>query len=377
MRTQKALIRATWHATSQPAALISLGQPLAYADRLRIRHPGDAGFALGPHQDGGSVERWMRQGYGRAGTYAAVFAGEWDSPRYDPWDAAARVDAVTDLYNGLGACSAFRMFQGWLGMSAVGPREGTLLVNPLLKLAMAYALLRPFFRPRAGGVLVDLDDKAAGAGPGTEARARFLHPDNWELIPSDQMTSDIPGATPGYGMEFPKLALHPHLELDRTMVNVPHVRPGDYVAWHCDSKFSSHVLRLLLLPRGDVLGSQNTKTQFLFCHLAIHAVDSEHRGTGDSSVLYIPICPATETNAKYVAKMREAWRNGTPSPDFPGGHGESQHVGRPDEQFVRSIADTNGLASIGLEPLAEPVDGSKGEKEVMRRINKILGFGDR
>lgn len=72
--------------------------------------------------------------------------------------------------------------------------------------------------------------------------------------------------------------------------------------------------------------------------------------------------------------MRQAWRNGTPGPDFPGGKGESEHVDRPDEEFVRSITNTNGLASMGLEPLTEPIDGSEGEREVVRRVNKTLGF---
>lgn len=228
MRVQRALMQSTWH-KSNPDSLVSLAQPLSYADRLRIRQPGDAAFALGPHQDGGSVERWMPEGYGRGGTYDAVLAGDGEA-RFDPWDASTRVDAVNDLYDGLGACSAFRMFQGWLSMSAVGPREGTLLVNPLLKLATSYSLLRPFFRPRR---LVDLEVAKAGS----EDREMFLAPENWEFTAGDHMTSEIPGATPGYGMEFPKLAMHPHLELDRTMVHIPPVKPGDFVAWHCDSKY--------------------------------------------------------------------------------------------------------------------------------------------
>lgn len=103
-------------------------------------------------------------------------------------------------------------------------------------------------------------------------------------------------------------------------------------------------------------------------------MDFEHKGKGDSSVLYIPVSPITELNANYVSQMRQAWRNGTPGPDFPGGKGESEHVDRPTEQFLRSVSDVDGLASVGLEPLAEPVDGSKGEKEVVRRANSILGF---
>lgn len=90
--------------------------------------------------------------------------------------------------------------------------------------------------------------------------------------------------------------------------------------------------------------------------------------------MYIPICPVTEINAQYVSRMRDAWRVGTPGPDFPGGKGESEHVDRPTESFLRQIADADGLASVGLEPLPEPVNGSKGEKEVVQRANKILGF---
>ncbi|KAI3392166.1 hypothetical protein diail_6114 [Diaporthe ilicicola] len=332
MKVQKALMQSTW-SLSDPSSLISISQPLSYADRLRIRQPGDAAFALGPHMDGGSVERWMREGYGRGGVYDAVFEGDWDT-RYDPWDGSTRVDAANDLYNGLGACSVFRMFQGWLSMSSVGPREGTVLFNPLLKLASAYTLLRPFFRPKR---TVDLDVAKGGSAE----RLEFLAPDNWEFTGGDQMTSEIPGATPGYGMEFPKLAMHPHLELDRTMVHAPRVNPGDFVVWHCDT---------------------------------IHAVDFEHKGKGDSSVLYIPVCPITDINAKYVSKARDAWRNGTPGPDFPGGKGESEHVDRPTERFLRSIANNDGLASVGLEPIPEPVGGSEGENEVVRLANRTLGF---
>lgn len=231
-------MRTTWHTTPStidPTPPISLTQPLAYADRLRLRQPGDAAFALGPHQDGGSVERWLPSGYGRGGTYDAVFAGAWEDD-FDPWDAGTRVHAVTDLYDGLGACSAFRMFQGWLSLSAARAREGTLLVNPLLRLATAYALLRPFFRPREP--LAVTGGAGEKEGPRGAARARFLDAANWEFTGGEEMTSEIPGATPGYGMEFPEFAMHPHLELDRTMVHVPPVRPGDYVAWHCDSEFA-------------------------------------------------------------------------------------------------------------------------------------------
>lgn len=208
-----------WH-LSDPSSAISLSQPISYADRLRIRQPGDAKFALGPHIDGGSVERWEDNGYGLGKVYDKVFEGKWDG--YDPWDASVRVPAVMDNYNGLGACSMFRMFQGWLSMSYTGPHEGTLQVNPLSGLTMAYLLLRPFFQ-------------AIKSSKDVEATS-FLDGSNWKFC-GDQMTSEIQGATPGHGQELTD-ALHPHLDLNRCMVHIPRVKPGDFVVWHCDSEFT-------------------------------------------------------------------------------------------------------------------------------------------
>lgn len=204
--------------SSNPESEIALSQPLSYADRLRIRQPGDANFALGPHIDGGSVERWEPHGYGRGRVYDKVFEGSWEE--YDPWDASSRVPAVVNNYNGLGACSMFRMFQGWLSMSYTKPFEGTLMVNPLIQLSTAYLLLRPFFQPL----------KEVGQASTDE----YLSMDNWRFTGSN-MTSELQGATPGHGQELSS-ALHPHLELEKTMVHVPNIKPGDFVAWHCDGE---------------------------------------------------------------------------------------------------------------------------------------------
>ncbi|KAK6208652.1 hypothetical protein QIS74_12170 [Colletotrichum tabaci] len=319
LKTQATLIRELWSVPSGGAA-ISM-QPLTYSDRLRIRQPGDATFALGPHIDGGSVERWERDGYGRGGgTYDAVFRGEWES--YDPWDVTARVEAVQDLYNGAGACSMFRMFQGWLSMSASGPREGTLLVNPLVQLSTAYFLLRPFFQPRR-----------TASDVGTEA---FLREDNWAFTGGNEMTSELQGATPGHGQELSD-ALHPHLRLGETMVHVPRIRPGDFVVWHTDQ---------------------------------IHAVDTVHQGRGDSSVIYIPVCPATDLNVEYLARQREAFLSGLPGPDFPGGKGESEHVGRPGEDAIRGA---EARRAMGLEKLVAVGEG-QAEREMIERANRALGL---
>jgi hypothetical protein len=123
------------------------------------------------------------------------------------------------------------------------------------------------------------------------------------------------------------------------MIHVPRVNPGDYVAWHCDS---------------------------------LHAVDKIHKGTGDSSVLYIPACPLTETNVRYLVRQRAAFLEGTPGPDFPGGVGERAHVGRMSQSDVHAAGGIEGLRAMGLEQWN--IDGAKTEWEMsfLREINRCL-----
>lgn len=309
LETQRFLM-SFWH-SSKPDAAVWTEKPVAYADRLRIRQPGDAGFALGAHVDGGSVERWEMEGYGRGNVYDKVWQGKWEE--YDPWESSGRLLADSDLYNGAGACSMFRMFQGWLSMSNTGPGEGTLLVNPLFRLATAYYLLRPFFSPK------NTDREASG----------FLDASNWAL--DAEQSSVLQGASLGLTQELNE-ALHPHLDLSKTMVHVPEVRPGDYVAWHCDS---------------------------------LHAVDKVHAGQGDSSVLYIPACPLTQANAEYLVRQREAFLAGVPGPDFPGGKGESEHVGRMTTQDIDKAGGKEALAAMGLGPWET---SSRQEEDLMKKV---------
>ncbi|KAI0142649.1 hypothetical protein GGR57DRAFT_508727 [Xylariaceae sp. FL1272] len=311
-----------WH-QSNPNSAIALSQNLAYADRVRIRQPGDAKFALGPHIDGGSVERWEKHGYGIDGVYDKIFEGSWED--YDPWDASGRGNAVMDNYQGLGAASMFRMFQGWLSMSRTKGFEGTLLVNPMLQLSTAYLLLRPFFRPIKEAHEVSAQE--------------YLAADNW-VFEGSEMTSELQGATPGHGQEL-NPELHPHLRLDTSMVHMPEVKPGDFVVWHCDT---------------------------------IHAVDKIHMGNSDSSVLYIPICPVTEQNAKYLLRQKNAFLAGTPGPDFPGGAGESQHIDRPTVEYLHMHAEPEGLRAFGFQKLVPDESDGPGAREVLAKANAILGF---
>jgi hypothetical protein len=250
-----------------------------------------------------------------------IIEGNWEA--YDPWDANRRLGAVMDSYGGVGNCSAFRMQQAWLSMSYIKGGEGHLKVNPMLKAAMSYLLLRPFFEPIRNSNEVGDED--------------FLEKDNWRL--EQDTTSLIQGASPGHGQSLHD-KLHPHLQLPSTMVHMPPVAPGDYVSWHCDT---------------------------------IHAVDGVHDGAQDSSVLYIPVCPLTKDNAKYLAMQRECFLPGKPSPDFGGGEGESRHVGRPAVGDLEKWGGKEGLRSMGFEKWnIEEYNLSEGEKKVMEEANVIL-----
>jgi hypothetical protein len=85
-----------WHA-SPSSSKVSLTTPISYFDRFRIRLPGDATFTLGPHIDGGGIERWEDGGFRK--WYGNVSGGRWKE--HDPWDAEKRVSVKGDLYNAL------------------------------------------------------------------------------------------------------------------------------------------------------------------------------------------------------------------------------------------------------------------------------------
>lgn len=305
LRTQS-FLTTLWH-SSDPTSEISTTYPLTYADRLRIRQPGDAKFALGPHTDGGSLERWEDPTYSKV--YQKILDGQWES--YDPYDARFRLDAKMDLYNGAGACSMFRLFQGWMAMSSTGPGEGTLRVCPLLHHATAYQILRPFFNPITNELNLN--------------------------------SAEFPGSVQGAAQEY-NTETHPQLDLEDTMISIPRVEPGDYVAWHCDT---------------------------------IHAVDAEHKGKGDSSVLYIPACAMTKSNINFLKKQRESASMWSPPPDFPGAgsDGEKDYQGRVDwsSDFLGAVGKR--AMGFGGKQKFEILPGmSVGEQSVIQEGNRVL-FG--
>ncbi|PCH36633.1 DUF1479-domain-containing protein [Wolfiporia cocos MD-104 SS10] len=317
INTQKALL-SLWHDSSPPSSsldtTISLRTPISYFDRLRIRQPGPSVFTLGPHVDGGGVERWEDPGF-RACFRSILNSSDPEGWRaHDPFDVAPRLRAKQDLYDAPNQCSVFRPWQGWTALSDTGAGEGTLRVLPLLSLSSAYIMLRPFFRRRS-----DVDP-------------RSLRAEDWEL---DLESTEFPGSAPGKTQEL-NASTHPHLDPERAMVSIPRVEPGDQVFWHCD---------------------------------VVHAVESEHNGPGDSSVLYIPAVPLTANNAVYLRDQANTFKRGLPSPDFPGGEGESHFVGRV---TADSIKDLQARRMLGLAPFEIPADASAGEAELMKFANSLL-----
>lgn len=86
------------------------------------------------------------------------------------------------------------------------------------------------------------------------------------------------------------------------------------------------------------------------------------------------MCPVTTINADYLVRQRNAFRNGNPGPDFPGGEGEARHAGRPTEEKFRGLASDEGLRAMGLQRLIVGDGALPGQREVVERANQILGF---
>ena len=86
---------------------VDVSSQVMYADRFRVRHPGETG-GLPPHLDNGSIERW--EDVQNSANYGSIWEGKWEE--YDAWNMDHRSEAVIDLYGGPGACSVFRSLQG-------------------------------------------------------------------------------------------------------------------------------------------------------------------------------------------------------------------------------------------------------------------------
>lgn len=131
-------------------------------------------------------------------------------------------------------CTVFRPWQGWTSMSTTGPREGTLRLLPMLSLSTAYLILRPFFRPKRGRVVNGQVSLAA---------------DDWELNLEE---TEFPGSQIGKAQHLSEHT-HPHLRLDKTLVSLPQMEPGDQV--YCKDPSCCSLPSLLSCKQGIVIWS--------------------------------------------------------------------------------------------------------------------------
>ncbi|KAK3488868.1 DUF1479-domain-containing protein [Neurospora hispaniola] len=423
--------------SEDPNAMVSTNFPIIYADRVRIRTIstttyGSDGDRLRPsaHVDNGSVERWEPDGYGRAGTYKDIFRGRWED--YDPWESSSRVQATSDLYQGTGSCSIFRMFQGLLSMSPTSSDSDSdsdsdsLQVCPMPQLATAYFLLRPFFSPSPSASPVSSSSNLAHSeqdqrDPFSTFSTTFAGEEEEEEEDSPWLfnhphNSILHGALPSYAQDI-NPTLHPHLQLDRSLVTIPRLEPGDYVLWHPDlihvvdgpwqRQKRHHKQRHSMITRSknplDPIPNTNPKIS--------HTLS-----------LYLPCCPLTQTNALYLSRQRKAFLLGRPGPDFGGGgqalfhqghknHGsygygyrgvrsmvngpgpynhlpddsstsgcgsgsgtgdESSHMGKAGVQDVNDAGGDDASRTMGLLPWDEEEARTEAEREVLAMANGIL-----
>jgi hypothetical protein len=75
-----------------------------------------------------------------------------------------------------------------------------------------------------------------------------------------------------------------------------------------------------------------------------------------------------------VVRQRAAFVEGTPAPDFPGGEGESRHIGRATEEYVRKYCNPLGVQQMGLDKLVMVDRDTPGGRAVVQEANKVLGF---
>ena len=186
LATTRRWLNRLWDHNQSGKPVFNPDQECSYADRLRRRQPGNSTLGLSPHVDGGSVERWLDEGFHNV--YRHVYSGEWQ--KYDPFAAAHRTE--TKEIPSPAVCQMFRTFQGWTALTSQGPGEGTLQLIPIAR-GMAWILLR--------------------------------------ALQKDVAADDLCGAKAGRALS---ILTDYHQLLIKALVPIPKVQPGDTVWWHPD-----------------------------------------------------------------------------------------------------------------------------------------------
>jgi hypothetical protein len=184
--TTRAWLNRIWEWDGAGGSYFVPNRDCTYADRIRQREPGDNTLGLSPHVDGGTIERWIDEGYQHV--YRHVFSGEWR--KHNPWAGEGRTE--THEIPSPAVCQMFRTYQGWTALTQQGPGDGTLRLVPMIN-AMTYMLLRAI-----------QDDTPDEDLCGAEAGRALLASEKW------------------------------HGPLLKALIPIPVVQPGDTVWWHPD-----------------------------------------------------------------------------------------------------------------------------------------------
>jgi hypothetical protein len=157
----------------------------------------------------------------------------------------------------------------------------------------------------------------------------------------DDAQPTFPGAHPGQTQLLPTEELHPHLEMGRTVIGIPPVKPGDYVFWHCD---------------------------------LIHEVDKLHPGTRDSSVVYNACTPLVPYNIDSLSNTREAFLAAEPPRDFAKVDiGETERMHKDNGARREYILSEEGNRAMGFAQFDVDEPGiTEGQRKVRQMANSIL-----
>ena len=139
MSQTKSFLNRIWNYKKNSTIHFDPDRECTYADRIRMRQPGDTSLGLSPHVDGGSIERWLGENYQHV--YRPLFKGNWKD--YNPFNGEFRTEV--EGIDSPAVCRAFRTWQGWTALTTQGPEDGTLQLIPTI-LSIAYVMLRPFMQ---------------------------------------------------------------------------------------------------------------------------------------------------------------------------------------------------------------------------------------
>jgi hypothetical protein len=160
----------------------------------------------------------------------------------------------------------------------------------------------------------------------------------------DDEQPTFPGSSPGRTQFFPTPEHHPDLQIDKTLIGIPPVRPGDYVFWHCD---------------------------------LIHGVDATHPGERDSSVFYNGCSPLTPYNADSLVDTKTAFLAGDAPADFVRYTADNEKEYQHEDCGAKkgNVLSDDGMKALGLMRLDEDEEGiTEGQRDLRRMVNERFGL---